>query len=342
MKSLFVIVNLHSLACVRLARALALFAFVFVTTAASVARADFPLFDTDKKTFPATMCRPTVGTAGTIKYETDGTVSNSSGTEALHLVCPFVRDATLTDLEEDFSVYVVDRHPTQDIKCTVSAHEPFGDIVPDQGLAYVKSSSGSASGTQKLSLTTEHQATEGYSVLNCGIPPTSSSGLRSRINVYVFEELFVNGEASTDSKAYTGVFGEQWVFTLGAQPGFEYEEIGAATRPPGEEALASWRLPLLRDVVASDWNRVRIRAFDDDGAPDADFLCNVYAYTEEGEVDGELSGFCTQDQTLGETTIECVPFLPGVSPTTDDGPYVIECLSVPQESTVFMYDLREE
>lgn len=332
----------RSLSCVRTICVLALLLIAVAITLPAVAHADFPLFETDRKTFPATMCRPLVGTSGTIRYELDASVSNDSTTSVLHVVCPFVRDATITDLTENFSVYVVDRNPTQNIKCTVSAHEPFGGIVPNPGPDNVKFSSGSSSGTQKLNLSTLQQASEGYSVLNCGIPPKNpSNGARSRVNVYALEETFANGEASTDSKAYTGVFGEQWVFTLGAQPGFEYEEIGSATRPPGTD-LAWWTFPLIRDVVASDWSRVRIRAFDDDGAPNADFLCNVFAYTEDGESDGELSGWCTQDSTLGETTIECIPFLPGGAPTSDDGPYAIHCLSVPQESTVFMYDIREE
>jgi hypothetical protein len=159
--------------------------------------------------------------------------------------------------------------------------------------------------------------------------------------VYALEEVSAFADESTDSKSYPGLFAEQFVVTLGPQPRLEYAEDGSATRTPGEE-LAFWYVPLVRDVVAADWNRIRMRVFDDDASPDFDFACILSAYTEAGEPDGELSGFCEQDTNFGETTIECTPLSPGLSPTTDDGPYGIFCLSVPQESTMFMYDVREE
>lgn len=327
-----------------LLRSCAAVAFLLVTLLAGVAHAADPwdpLFETDRKTFPATMCRPVVGTSGILRYEVDGSLVNDSTTQVLHVACPLIRDATITTLSEYFSVYLVDQNPTQNFKCTASAHEPFGETVAQFGQNHVKFSSGSSSAVQKLDLITKQQATEGYSVLNCGIPPRNpSSGARSRINVYALEEVSAYADESTDSKSYPGLFAEQFL-VLAPQSGLEYAEDGSATRTPGEE-LAFWYMPLVRDVVASDWNRIRMRVFDDDAAPDFDFACILSAYTETGEPDGELSGFCEQEVEFGETTIECTPLLLGLSPTTDDGPYGIFCLSVPQESSMFMYDIREE
>lgn len=326
-------------------RAVSAVVFVVLALVAGVARAEDPIWDRDIKTFAGTMCRPVAGTIGEAMYHLDGSISNNSAAYPLVIVCPIVRDFSATDKTTEITdVTVIDRHATGNVQCRASNHDQFGDMLSTD----TKFSAGSGPEAQVIGLANVGTSVAGgYSALLCMLPPLMpipGALARSRLMTYTFEEMDRFESTSTDSKSYTGAFAEQisaFDSTLPPPGSFiDYNDIGAAINSPPGVGLYQWAIPLVRDIVAGKVNRVRLRV--DDADPEVDFVCSLYVYTTTGEVDTELSGFCDQESSDGETTVTCVPLELGFFKPTAGGPAVIWCLAVPPDSTVFMYDARED
>lgn len=149
-------------------------ALLFVATPLS-ARAQ------DVKTYPGSFC---VAVLGTPRAYDASTVSNTSSAPA-PFDCPIVKDGALIS---NAFIRVRDLHPTQNVTCSlitavVSTASPF----PTFTASVTRSTTGSASGWQKLTFSNLPSDPEGYAYFSCSLPAASAAGA-SGIGMYWVEE----------------------------------------------------------------------------------------------------------------------------------------------------------
>jgi hypothetical protein len=290
------------------------------------------------KTYPATFCVAESTTLGTLQYELDGSLSNTSPTDPLEVICPVVRDNTQTEGKWSAKVYAFAKNPGVGIECTATSRDHFGDVVDedDDDAAF-------SAGVQTMSMFLLEQAHEGYSTIRCTIPEVAQVAgapiMASKLTMYSVTEPG-NKESDTDSKSYPGVFAFSQggiLDTLEPQPFVLYESDGSATRAyPDAEGLEMWTFPLIRDRVAGPVDRVRMRVLDN--SESMDFGCFVTNFDEFGEVG--LGSMVVGNDGTGEMTTDF-----GVigDDWAADGPILIQCLTTPTPgaASLFMVDIQE-
>ena len=134
-------------------------------------------FAVDDKRYPGADCRQI---SGGIYNFFGGTVFNSSTTSALGLMCPFVKDSAGVT---SGSVTVYDRHPSQDISCTI-----FSELNNASGNFFTSAavtSSGFGSAPQVLGFGA--LPNNEYYYATCTLPP-SSAGNVSHLASFVVNE----------------------------------------------------------------------------------------------------------------------------------------------------------
>jgi hypothetical protein len=302
---------------------LGLFACLMLLIEAGIASAA-----TDSKTFPGAMCRQYTN-IGRLTVNADGSIHNGHLSAGVGVVCPVMRDNTQYEDEMDMRIFF-EGNPGAEVTCSFNSNELHGSTIDlDSDTLLVPQS-----GLLEMHLTAQEQVKDGYSNLHCILPV----GPGVRLLMYRTTEHY-DGEGATDSKTYGGVFAQH---TNDGRPvGYRAYE-GSIFRETDTGGYARWIIPVVRDVVASTWNRARLRVFDADDA--SNFNCLLRAYQENGQANANASSLVsTQDFDLGQATIEMWPKDRGeVAQAT----YVIDCL-VPdgkfenEFTGIFMYDFRE-
>lgn len=178
-----------------------------------------------------------------------------------------------------------------------------------------------------------HQVPDGYSSLECTLPAAKVvDDVPQVVRLVMYRTLEIDtGTTKTDSKTFSGSFVESDA-DGDAFTGYDSANqaiVAAVTRDP------RWVIPLVRDSVTEPWDRVRLRAFDDDD--ENDFSCSLTSYNENGTFADPVPG--EQDKPRGNVTIEFPPPSDGVGSAT----HVATC-SVPRKrgTVLFMYDIREK
>lgn len=137
----------------------------------------------DMQNFPASLC---VASSGTLLVRSDGQAENGTAA-AVTVVCPVPRPNLGGVVTTHFSgtVWVVDRHPTENVCCRAYSKNPTGALIPGAQVC----STGDSSSYQTLALP---QLDDGFTwshfFVQCTLPATSS-GLRSRLLTYRANQL---------------------------------------------------------------------------------------------------------------------------------------------------------
>jgi hypothetical protein len=254
-------------------------------------------------------------------------------TNHLWVQCPVIRDNTQYEDEMDMRIFFDVEKEESSVECWFSSRDFHGgqidqDHDEDWDLE---------EGPYEILLTTLEQVQDGFSTLTCRLPPNEAV----RLTMYRTTEHY-DGEGATDSKTYGGAFSEP---LMNSVP-LVYDVFeGSAFREWGSGGGRAVVVPLVRDVVASTWNRARLRIFDANTA--GFFNCRLQAYNENGFINSDASSEWTsgsgQDNPAGEATMELQP---KDGNEVAEATYIIVCdvtggeLSG-QTSGIFMYDLRE-
>jgi hypothetical protein len=132
--------------------------------------------DTDKKIYPASSCQVSSETAGGVAFYNDqGRIYNDSVGGTLTLLCPIVRDSTISDLE---SVSVMVRNPQPNfvhdanVVCTLYNREADGTLFKMQERFLAASTN---TGWTPLPFDSLPAVDGGYHLLVCRFPPRLGS-----------------------------------------------------------------------------------------------------------------------------------------------------------------------
>jgi hypothetical protein len=141
-----------------------------------------PVLADDRKSYPASLCS---SASNNLAYQQEGHIENTHASSAITVVCPLLRDTVADDLSiVAFRVWMLDRHPSQNVSCTIQSRQEDGDFVDSE----TKNSSGSSGNIQQHNFAVPIDSeVSGVYLMSCSIPPVSS-GNRSGVISYVIDE----------------------------------------------------------------------------------------------------------------------------------------------------------
>ncbi len=289
----------------------------------------------DHKSYPATSCKPVHGSNGILGPRPDGSVENDSTAFPLTVICPIVRDNTVTTGAWSVSVHVEDANNSGSVQCTGLSMGPFGGVVDDQASL---PTDGPGTGAAFLTMALAQSAEAGYYAVRCVLPPMGANG-RSAVNSYLVKED-AGSVGLTDRKSYTATYAEPLTSDLGPPPEIpeiRYDDLGGA-RTDNLATDDSWALPLVRDSVGPDtfWNLSRFRFNDSDA--DLAVTCWIFTYNENGDFAGAAASDGFQLVAPGPVTVD-IEVHPNTQPYS--GPISLFCTGLQADAHAVMYDISE-
>lgn len=139
----------------------------------------------DGKTLPGTTCQPRNGSQPFVNT-VGGAVFNQSAAPQT-FVCPIVRDRMSADNDgiDDFRMKVYDRHPNQNVSCTLRSMRDNGSIRASS----TRTTSNFAAGVKTLNFPALARSANGYYNVYCSLPRTHSNGSSGILMYKVDEEI---------------------------------------------------------------------------------------------------------------------------------------------------------
>lgn len=144
-----------------------------LVASASVAEAQ------DKKIYSGTNCQKT-GANGTLERSTWGRIFNTDAVNPLTVVCPIVRDISMSEWEE---VHITVRNPTaMNLVCTAEARHDDGLLFDDEPVFVTPDGS-----WEIVGISAPNAVDNGFYQLKCVLPP-HGGGLAAGIASYAVVE----------------------------------------------------------------------------------------------------------------------------------------------------------